>query len=38
MTAAWATQVSGHSTEDPGTLNLHDFSRHRAKLKLAFEF
>jgi hypothetical protein len=38
MTAAWGTQVAGHSTEVPGTLNLTDFSRHRAKLKMAVEF
>jgi hypothetical protein len=35
MTAAWNTQVAGHETGDPGPLDLADFSRHRAKLKLA---
>ncbi len=39
MTAAWNTQVSGHEVDNPGvTLNLAEFSRHRAKLKLAVEF
>jgi hypothetical protein len=39
MTAAWNTQVTGHDVDIPGsTLNLSEFSRHRAKLKLAFEF
>lgn len=39
MTAAWNTQVTGHDVEVPGsTLNLAEFSRHRAKLKLAVEF
>jgi hypothetical protein len=39
MTAAWNTQVKGHDVDDPGsTLNFSEFSRHRAKLKLAVEF
>ena len=38
MTAAWATQITGHAVDDPNTLNLVDFSRHRAKLKFALEF
>ncbi|HSP51081.1 MAG TPA: hypothetical protein VLN61_13065 [Pseudolabrys sp.] len=39
MTAAWNTQVHGSDVEDPGaSLNLSEFSRHRAKLKVAFEF
>jgi hypothetical protein len=38
MTAAWATQVAGRSTEVPGALNLTDFSRQRGKLKFAVEF
>ena len=38
MTAAWNTQVRGHDIDIPGsTLNLAEFSRHRAKLKLAVE-
>ena len=39
MTAAWNTQVTGHDVDVLGsTLNLAEFSRHRAKLKLAVEF
>ena len=39
VTAAWNTQVRGHDVDVPGsTLNLAEFSRHRAKLKLAVEF
>lgn len=38
MTAAWGTQVAGHSVEEGGTLNLVDFPRHRARLKFAVEF
>jgi hypothetical protein len=39
MTAAWNTQVWGREVDNPGTaLNLAEFSRHRAKLKLAVEF
>ena len=39
MTAAWNTQVWGHEVDNPGiSFNLAEFSRHRAKLKLAVEF
>jgi hypothetical protein len=38
MTAAWATQISGHAVGDPNPLNLEEFSRHRGKLKFAYEF
>lgn len=38
MTAAWGIQVTGHDVDNPGPLNLAEFSRHRAKLKLAMEF
>jgi hypothetical protein len=38
MKAAWNTQVTGRDNENPGALNLSEFSRHRAKLKLAVEF
>ena len=39
MTAAWNTQVWGREADDPAVaLNLAEFSRHRAKLKLAVEF
>ena len=40
MTAAWNTQIAGREISERGTLplDLADFSRHRAKLKLAVEF
>lgn len=38
MMAAFGTQVAGHAVDDPNSLNLADFPRYRAKLKLAFEF
>ncbi|HEV2955780.1 MAG TPA: hypothetical protein VGX95_06655 [Xanthobacteraceae bacterium] len=38
MTAAWNTQVAGHEVGVAGPLDLTDFSRHRAKLKFAYEF
>ncbi|HKA78251.1 MAG TPA: hypothetical protein VKD19_14210 [Pseudolabrys sp.] len=39
MTAAWNTQVVGHDVDVPdSSLNLSEFSRHRAKLKVAVEF
>ena len=37
MTAAWNTQIAGHEV-GVGTLDLADFSRHRAKVKFAVEF
>lgn len=38
LSAAWNVQVAGHEIGGPGALDLADFSRHRAKLKLAVEF
>ena len=38
VTAAWNTQVAGHEVDGPGALDLTDFPRHRAKLKVAVEF
>jgi hypothetical protein len=38
VSAAWNTQVAGHETGGPATLNLTDFSHQRAKLLLEFEF
>jgi hypothetical protein len=40
MTAAWNVQVAGRELTDTGTLNLNlsEFTRHRAKLKFAYEF
>jgi hypothetical protein len=36
--AAFGTQIAGHANDEPGHLDLTNFSRHRAKLKLALEF
>ncbi len=39
MTAAWNTQAWGRDVNDPGSkLNLSEFSRQRARIKLAVEF
>jgi hypothetical protein len=38
MTAAWATQVRGHTVGDPSRLELEEFSRQKGKLKFAYEF
>ena len=38
MTAAWNAQVWGREVGSPGSLNLAEFQRHRAKLKFAWEF
>jgi hypothetical protein len=38
VTAAWGEQIAGHAVGDPNPLNLAEFSRHRAKLKVAVEF
>jgi hypothetical protein len=38
VTAAWNVQVAGQEAGHASALDLADFSRHRAKLKLAVEF
>lgn len=38
VSAAWNTQIAGHETGPPYVLDLTDFSRQRARLKLAVEF
>lgn len=40
MTAAWNVQVAGREFTEDGTLNLNlsEFTRHRARLKFAYEF
>jgi hypothetical protein len=38
VTLAFATQVAGHDFENLGPLNLAEFSRHRARVKVAYEF
>ena len=38
LAAAFAAQVSGHAVDDPRALDLTNFERYRANLKLEFEF
>ena len=38
MTAAWNAQVWGRDLGNPGSFNLGEFQRHRARLKFAWEF
>jgi hypothetical protein len=38
ISGAFSTQVSGHAVGVPGRLDLDDFSRHQAKLKIKYEF
>jgi hypothetical protein len=38
MTAAFGTQVTGREVDGSGSLNLADFPRHRAKVKVSVEF
>jgi hypothetical protein len=38
LAAAWSVEVSGHASGDPGRLDLTNFERQRANLKIGFEF
>jgi hypothetical protein len=38
MAAAWSMEVAGHAAGDAGRLDLTNFERQRANLKLGFEF
>lgn len=38
LAASWNSQIAGHEVDGLAPLNLAEFSRHRAKLKLAVEF
>ena len=38
LAAAWSIQATGHAENEPGNLDLTDFPRQRANLKLGFEF
>jgi hypothetical protein len=38
LAAAWSVEVSGHASGDPGRLDLTNFERQRANLKMGFEF
>lgn len=35
---AWMSQIDGHSAGDPHLLDLGEFSRHKAKVKLSYKF
>lgn len=38
MAAAWSVQVAGRAADDPGSLDLTNFERHQARLKLGVSF
>jgi hypothetical protein len=38
LAAAWSVEVSGHASSDAGRLDLTNFERQRANLKMGFEF
>jgi hypothetical protein len=38
ITAAFSTQVAGHAVGVPGRLDLDNFSRHEARLRLIYDF
>jgi hypothetical protein len=38
ISAAWGVQVAGHAVDIPGSLDLKNFERHRAQLRLMYNF
>jgi hypothetical protein len=38
VSAAWSVQVAGHAVDIPGSLDLKNFERHRAQLRLMYNF
>jgi hypothetical protein len=38
VSAAWNVQVAGHAVDIPGSLDLKNFERHRAQLRLMYNF
>ena len=38
LVAAWSTQIAGQARGEPGNLNLADFTRQMASLKMGYEF
>jgi hypothetical protein len=38
LTAAWSVQVAGHANGEDGALDLANFTRHEARLRLGYEF
>jgi hypothetical protein len=38
ISVAWSVQVAGHAVDIPGSLDLKNFERHRAQLRLMYNF
>jgi hypothetical protein len=38
VSAAWSVQVAGRAVDVPGSLNLRDFERHQARLRVEYTF
>jgi hypothetical protein len=38
FTASWSAQIAGRAIEAPGSLDLANFTRHEAKIRLGYEF
>jgi hypothetical protein len=38
ISAAWSVQVTGHAADMPGSLDLENFERHRAQLRVMYNF
>jgi hypothetical protein len=38
ISAAWGVQVAGHAVDSPGSLDLKNFERHQAQLRLMYDF
>jgi hypothetical protein len=38
ISATWSVQVAGHAVDVPGSLDLKNFERHRAQLRLMYNF
>ena len=38
MTPAWNMQPAGHAVGDPGRLDLVNFDRHQARVRLGYSF
>ena len=38
ISAAWSLQVAGRAADAPGSLDLKNFERHQAKLRLMYNF
>ena len=38
VTAAWNVQVAGKAVDDPGALDLTNFSRHQIRIRIGYQF